>query len=131
MIRIQLPFHSPRRRIAVVVLVLIALGAASLFAQGTPDAEDVIPNAPLSWVGEKIDYHVSFGVVPAGKASLSVESLDTLNGQPVLHLVSLARSAKAFDVVFKVRDRVESWCDADSVYSVRFRKLLQGGALPR
>lgn len=51
----------------------------------------------------------------------------SIDGHLVLHAMSTARSAKAFDIVFKVRDTVETWFDADSIYAVRFRKKLREG----
>jgi hypothetical protein len=87
------------------------------------------PISPLlaDWIGERIDFHVAFGIVPAGKARLEV--LDTLrvNGQLALHALSTARSAKSFDLIFKVRDSIETWFDADSIYALRFRKRLREG----
>ncbi len=87
----------------------------------------VVPdNIPFS-VGEQIDYRVMFGIIPAGKARLAVVGVDTLNGQAAYHTVSTARSAKGYDLVFKVRDSVETWIDEDSVYSHFYRKNLKEG----
>ena len=91
------------------------------------DWNAVVPDAIPFAVGEQIDFHVMFGLVPAGKARLAVVGVDTVNGQPAFHAVSTARSAKAYDMVFKVRDSVETWFDADSIYSHHFRKQLREG----
>lgn len=80
------------------------------------------------WLGERIDFHVSFGIVPAGKARLEVLDTAVVNGQTAIRAMSTARSAKAFDYVFKVRDSVETWFDADSLYAHKFRKKLFEGA---
>jgi len=81
----------------------------------------------MDWVGERIDFHVAFGIVPAGKARLEVLDTTRVNGLPAMHALSTARSAKSFDLVFKVRDSIETWFDADSIYALRFRKRLREG----
>jgi hypothetical protein len=132
-----------RRRIAQSVAAFLFLCSA-ITGRAQPEAviadssglprpaavkDSISPVSPLlvDWIGERIDFHVAFGIVPAGKARLEV--LDTLrvNGQLALHAVSTARSAKSFDLVFKVRDSIETWFDADSVYALRFRKRLREG----
>lgn len=86
------------------------------------------PATYTKWLGEQIDFHVAFGIVPAGKARLEVLDSAVVNGQTAVRAMSTARSAKAFDYVFKVRDSVETWFDADSLYAHRFRKKLFEGA---
>jgi hypothetical protein len=88
---------------------------------------DVAPiNFPIA-IGEKLTFHVSFGLIPAGKATLEVVDTATVDGELTYHVVTAARSAKAFDYVFKVRDSIETWMDADSIYSHRFHKRLSEG----
>ncbi len=82
---------------------------------------------PIDWIGEEMEYGVYFGFIPAGRALLTVLDTVSRNGQLTVRAVSSARSAKAYDVIFKVRDSIETWMDADSVYSHRFRKQLREG----
>lgn len=89
-------------------------------------AADTLPDY-TKWIGEQIVFHVAFGIIPAGKARVSVVDTATVNGQLCVRAVSTARSAKSFDFVFTVRDSVETWFDADSIYSMRFRKKLREG----
>lgn len=78
-------------------------------------------------MGEEIVFHVSFGFIPAGKARIAILDTTTINGQLCWRAVSSARSARGFDIIFKVRDSVETWVDADSLYSHRFHKKLHEG----
>ncbi|MBM3324663.1 MAG: DUF3108 domain-containing protein [Calditrichaeota bacterium] len=78
-------------------------------------------------VGESLEYNVRYGVIPAGKARIAILDTMTVRNKLCFHAVSQARSAKAFDVVFKVRDNVETWFDYDSLYTHRFRKRLHEG----
>ncbi len=88
----------------------------------------VIPQPTfIPWAGEQIDYYVALGIIPAGKARLQVLDTVSIDGHLTIHAMSTARSAKAYDYIFKVRDTVETWFDADSIYAVRNRKRLQEG----
>jgi hypothetical protein len=108
-----------------LILLLVVLCAAKSHA--ADPVEESVNIDPKTWLGEVIEYRVSFGIVPAGKAKLSVIDTATINGLPVLHAISTARTAKAFDLVFKVRDSVETWFNSDSVYVLRARKKLSEG----
>jgi hypothetical protein len=108
----------------VIGLALFAPFGTSFAA---PDLNQVPPDSIPFAVGEQIDYRVMFGIIPAGKAQLAVVGMDTVNGQLTYHAVSVARSAKAYDLIFKVRDSVETWFDADSIYAHFFRKRLYEG----
>lgn len=87
----------------------------------------VLPDSVPFAVGESLEYHVRYGVIPAGKARIALLDTEIVRGKVCYHAVSQARSAKAFDIVFKVRDKVETWFDCDSLYSHRFHKRLQEG----
>ena len=132
----------PRGLLQSVVAFLLLASAVTGRAQSeaivtdtsaSPRTEVVKDSAPpispllVDWIGERIDFHVAFGIVPAGKARLEVLDTVRINGQLALHALSTARSAKSFDLVFKVRDSIETWFDADSVYALRFRKRLREG----
>lgn len=114
-----------------VALMFSLLYTTSVYAlENAPGAENPtleVPEEVSFSVGEQIDYRVMFGIIPAGKARLAVVGVDTVNGQAAFHAVSTARSAKGYDLVFKVRDSVETWIDADSIYSHYFRKKLKEG----
>lgn len=133
---------SDRALTTFVPLFWLAFLALSAFAQEEPEATDtltappaataehsitVVSPSPVDWIGERIDFRIAFGIVPAGKARLEVLDTATVNGQLAVHAISTARSAKSFDLVFKVRDSIETWFDADSVYALRFRKRLREG----
>lgn len=91
------------------------------------ETETPPPRLQVDWLGEQIDFHVAFGIVPAGKARLQVLDTTYVHGQLAVHALSTARSAKSFDLVFKVRDSIETWFDADSIYALRFHKQLREG----
>ncbi|WP_170226955.1 DUF3108 domain-containing protein [Luteibaculum oceani] len=80
-------------------------------------------------VGEELDYVLHYGLVNAGVAKLKVEATDrTVYGRPLLHLVGTGRSVGAFNWFFKVRDRYESYLDANGAFPWIFiRRVNEGG----
>jgi hypothetical protein len=78
-------------------------------------------------VGESILYTVKYGFIPSGFASLEVKSTETVKGRAVYYIQSTAKTNKATDVFFKVRDKNESWMDMESLCSHRFAQSIREG----
>ncbi len=81
--------------------------------------------------GEYLLFAIQYGLIYAGDATLEVRSDAELNGRPAYHLVSTARTNRTFDVVYKVRDRHESFMDKEFLYSLRFEKHIREGKFRR
>lgn len=94
----------------IVMLLLLPLGSNVAFRDG-----------------EKLVFTVKYGMVHAAEAILSVKS-GTYSGQPVWLLSTDARTYPFFDAFFKVRDKVESWWDKDTLLPHKFVKNLQEGS---
>lgn len=78
-------------------------------------------------VGERLDYSAQFNFIPAGKAYLELTSLDTIQDQPVFHVVFEARTGKLADRLFPIRDRVDTWLDKSNLFTHRLTKRIQEG----
>ncbi len=87
----------------------------------------IVPNRAFS-VGEKLTFVVRYGFIHAGNAIMEVKELTEIEGRPVYRIISTARSKKAFDLFFKVRDSVETYIDAQGIFSWKFVKRLREGA---
>lgn len=140
---LTLHVRPPTHLLTLIALALLLRGFAPApgVAEERPDLVSVDPLGradsamrdlptiitPEYWLGEEMEYKVVFGFVPAGKAKLAVLDTTRLNGELVMRAMSSARSAKAYDLIFKVRDTIETWIDADSVYTHQFRKRLHEG----
>lgn len=70
--------------------------------------------------GESLRFSVQYGFIKAGSAWLEVPEVTTWNGQPVWRLVARAESNGFFDKMYKVRNRIESFWDRDSLFSWRY-----------
>ena len=103
------------------VLVIVLSGAAGAQDGGT------LPRVPFP-VGETLSYRLQarwFFVRGSGTASLAVEGVDTVRGQPAYRLAFRMKGGIA---VFKIDDVQRSWLDMDQLYSHRFeQKLNQTG----
>nr|WP_320051156.1 DUF3108 domain-containing protein [uncultured Desulfuromonas sp.] len=77
--------------------------------------------------GEVLHYVLKWGVIPAGKATLSVEPLESVDGTLCHHFVLQARTNDTLDVFFKVRDRIDAFAQYGLQRSHLYRKKQQEG----
>ena len=70
--------------------------------------------------GESLRFSVQYGFVHAGSAWLEVPELKDWNGHPAWRLVARAQSNWTFDRIYRVRNRIESLWDRDSLFSWRY-----------
>ncbi len=67
---------------------------------------------PVFKVGEQLNYTLKYGFFTAAEANLRVEASDkTFDGRPVYHIVADGKTAGAFDILYKVRNRYETYVD--------------------
>lgn len=85
-------------------------------------------NYPVFKKGEKLEYVVHYGFVDAGVASVEVMNETHTHGKrDVYHVVGTGRSKGAFDWFFKVRDRYESYIDAERMHPYVFKRDVSEG----
>lgn len=79
--------------------------------------------------GEILEYRLHYGIVNAGTAKLEIKKYDKkITGREVYHVVGSGRSRGAFDWFFKVRDKYETFLDAEGVFPWLFiRDVNEGG----
>ncbi len=81
--------------------------------------------------GEKFTFAIQYGLIYAGDATLEIRNISVIDSVRSYHIISTARTNRAFDIVFKVRDRVESFMDFDNLFSLRFEKHIREGGFKR
>ena len=79
-------------------------------------------------VGEQIEYTISWENVPAGTACFRVLDHRVVKGEKTWHFELTARSNRFVDIIYKIRDRLESFTDADFSRSVLYKKTQTGRA---
>jgi hypothetical protein len=90
-----------------------------------------VPEAVPFGEGEYLLFSIQYGLIYAGDATLEVRGDAEIEGRQAFHVVSVARTNKTFDVIYKVRDRHESFIDKEYLYSLRFEKHLREGRFRR
>lgn len=77
--------------------------------------------------GEDLLFQVRWGVITGGYATLSVPSIDLVDGKSAYHILSEARSTGMVDTFYRVRDKNEAWLDTASPRSLRYSKTILEG----
>lgn len=85
--------------------------------------------------GERLDFvvHYKWGVINSdvGKGYCRIDST-VLNGRPVFHCSAGGRSARFYDVFFKVREDFQSWMSVEDLRPLKFfRDTYEGGYTAR
>lgn len=107
-------------RILMAAAALLALGWASVaFADSRPMAF-----AP----GERLTFNLKWGIIPAGKAVLEVQSMKRVNGVSSYHFVMQARTNAFIDSIYRYRSRVDAYADEQLTHSLQYRKRTQFGS---
>ena len=76
--------------------------------------------------GEKMFFKVKWEFIPAGEAVLEVLPFANINGEKSFHFVFTAWTNRYVDLIYKVRDRVESYANLDMTRSVLYKKDQKG-----
>jgi len=67
---------------------------------------------PVFKVGEQLNYKLKYGFFTAAEANLRVEASDKkFDGRPAFHIVADGKTAGAFDLLYKTRNRYETYID--------------------
>jgi hypothetical protein len=110
------------------IYLMSALMAGLLFVASGFANDSLTTTRKLPFgLGESLEYHVRYGFIPAGKARIAILDTTEVRGNLCYHGVSQARSAKGFDPIFRVRDKIETWIDYDSLYTHRYSKSQHEG----
>lgn len=96
-------------------------------AQGVVPAAGETGREPLLIDGERLNYDIYYGTIPAGRASLEVTSEAGDNGD-VFRITSRARSNDLVSIFFEVDDRVVAEVDARTFEPRRFEKHISEGS---
>lgn len=106
-------------------------GAAAL-----PDTVDLAPYlaarearyAKVPWkIGEYFQFSIDWSGLNGGSALMQVQNIQTVDGHRAWRIVTKAESNSFVSKFYKVRDRAESFIDAESLFTRRFEKHLREG----
>lgn len=101
------------------LLLALLVGAAPAAAQTQPaSAQRSVPFQP----GERMEYAVSYGIVPAGTMEVRVAGLETFAGRPAYHFVFEAQSNRTVSYLYELDSTEEAWFDAAELYSLLYKR---------
>ncbi|OGL46281.1 MAG: hypothetical protein A2161_14920 [Candidatus Schekmanbacteria bacterium RBG_13_48_7] len=112
---------------SVVVLSQETVKPGKNIALYVPNTKQIFDNIPFD-VGETILYNATWGGIKAGTVSIQVKKRLFIGDNEVFQVVVQAKTSKFFSVFFKVDDKMESYFDCKSLYSLRFEKHLREGS---
>ncbi|WP_262325337.1 DUF3108 domain-containing protein [Carboxylicivirga litoralis] len=76
--------------------------------------------------GEKLVFTLNYGIVTGGKATLTVKD-SIFNGTPVHHVIGRGVTVGLADVLYKIRDRYESFIDIETNEPVKAIRSIREG----
>ncbi len=77
--------------------------------------------------GERMVFSIGYGPIKAGEGILEVVGLTEYKGHTCYNIQSKANSNRFFSSISKVRDKVTSYIDVETLYSRYFNKRLREG----
>jgi len=112
-----------------MIVILALFSAVSYGKQITfPDNLDREWENRAFSAGERFRFDIDYAFITAGHTEMKIDSVIDVRGHSCYRVSSLVSSNKAFDVVFKVRDYVETNIDVRGLFSRRyFKQLREGG----
>jgi len=127
--------------LAVALALAAVLGAApdDSLPSSAPDSSLLLPSAgqgsasasdaPVPWkLGEYFQFSIDWNGLNGGGSLMQVQNIQRVDGHRVYRIVSKAESNSFVSKFYKVRDRAESYVDAESLFSRRFVKHLREGS---
>jgi hypothetical protein len=86
-------------------------------------ADKVLPRGGIPFLpGEKLTYKGTWGVIPAGELTLEVLPNETIKGIEAYHFVMITKTNSAVDLIYKIRDRQDSYIDIGMTHSIFYKK---------
>jgi len=84
--------------------------------------------APVPWrIGEYFQFSIEWNGLNGGSSLMQVQNIHTVDGHRAYRIVTKTESNSFVSKFYKVRDRAESFIDAESLVSRRFVKHLREG----
>ena len=111
-------YRGLTKSIILVLLPIIFLNFTLIsVADNVPSGRE-IPFQP----GEKLTYKGTWGIIPAGELTLEVLPIETINGIEAYHFVMITKTSAVVDLIYKIRERQDSYVDAGMTHSLFYKK---------
>jgi hypothetical protein len=105
--------------------IILALFCVIITAAGSFDAEASPKIAPFR-PGEKLVYRAQWKYLPAGESQIEVLPFQMVNGVKAYHFSMKMKTSAAVDLIYKVRDRQDSYTDIQMSRTLLYKKRSTG-----
>ncbi|MBW3660216.1 MAG: DUF3108 domain-containing protein [Gemmatimonadetes bacterium] len=105
------------RSLSLATLLATLLATPALPQNGGPS----LPEVPFD-PGERLQFSIGYGSLPAGTMSIQVAGLTRYEDRPAYHIVFDAQTNRAVSFVYELDTHEESWFDAQRFWSLRYLK---------
>jgi hypothetical protein len=107
------------RRFQIIMLLTLVLAIAS----GSPCRGGGIQGLKVPFYpGERLIYRARWGVLRAGNVTLEVLPKETIDGIETYHFAMITKTNEAVDLLYKIRERQDSYVDANLIRSILYKK---------
>jgi len=106
----------------LMLLFLSFLCGSSVKASDKEASENQLPFSP----GEQLVYQIRWDTIDAGVASFNVQPLIKVGERPCRHFSLKVETSPLVDVLYQIRDQLDSYTDLDLNRSVRYSKKETG-----
>jgi len=111
--------------ISVVLVLSLPAGFPDQASSQENPSNEAVPS--VYGPGERMVFSIGYGPINAGEGVLEVVGLTEYKGHTCYHIQSKANSNRFFSSIYKVRDKVTSYIDVETLYSRYFNKRLREG----
>jgi hypothetical protein len=111
--------------IFVICCLFVFLVSPAVNCQKQPDSFNSC-TATNVCVGERLEFKIKWSFIPAGTASMEVASIPPDIAVDANHFILKARTYPAIDLIYKFRERIDSYTNHSITRSIRYKKVQNG-----
>ncbi len=108
--------------VAILLLLLVTLVSAQTTIVGIEKRAET----PCYDAGEKIIYNIKYGFIGGGRATIWTED-ETIDGKQVKHVTCFGETVGVVDMIYKIRDKYESFIDPKTEMPVKAIRNIREG----
>ncbi len=75
---------------------------------------------------EKLKFRIRWSFIPAGEVTLEIAPQTAIENQEARHFILTARTYEAIDLIYKFRERIDSYVDPEITQSLLYKKVQTG-----
>ncbi len=122
-------FFKPLTVLTVISGIAILFGFTEIRTVTQPTEDDFAYRkfgVSAFTFNEKLDFRIHYGFINAATVTMEVgNAIEQQYGRDCYHIKAEGKTLKSFDWAYKVRDKFDSYVDAEAVAPIKFTKSIQ------